>query len=269
MNSKSKLSIIGAIAVLGIVLLLLMGQWNNPPLPVSDDSIVQTVPEVTSDTEDTGEAEDSAGSTPTMEATSIPPAIEETTTSQPVIEQPAAETTSAISSANDESTTITIAESLVEQNAPTSTTYVTVPAGGGHGSSRSSNSNSQDESNQNTSDGGVNTGSDEHEDSGVNQGTSGNDGTQNNPDEQGDSGNGQGSSNNDNAESNQTQNNTSTDGGVNTDPSGGQDDSPPQDESFFVLPESPVGAAALVVSSLAVLGGFMFLRNRSRAGMPL
>ena len=33
--------------------------------------------------------------------------------------------------------------------------------------------------------------------------------------------------------------------------------------SFFVLPESPIGVAALVVSSLAVLGGFMFLRSRN------
>ena len=35
--------------------------------------------------------------------------------------------------------------------------------------------------------------------------------------------------------------------------------------SFFVLPESPIGVAALVGSSLAVLGGFMFLRNRSHS----
>jgi hypothetical protein len=40
--------------------------------------------------------------------------------------------------------------------------------------------------------------------------------------------------------------------------------------SFFVLPESPVGVAALIVSSLAVLGGFMFLRNRNRtANLPI
>ena len=32
--------------------------------------------------------------------------------------------------------------------------------------------------------------------------------------------------------------------------------------TFFVLPESSLGAVALVGSSLAVLGGFMFLRNR-------
>jgi hypothetical protein len=39
--------------------------------------------------------------------------------------------------------------------------------------------------------------------------------------------------------------------------------------SFFVLPESPIGVAALVVSSLAVLGGFMFLRRRSHANLPI
>jgi hypothetical protein len=39
--------------------------------------------------------------------------------------------------------------------------------------------------------------------------------------------------------------------------------------SFFVLPESPIGVAALVVSSLAVLGGFMFLRGRSHSNLPL
>ncbi len=39
--------------------------------------------------------------------------------------------------------------------------------------------------------------------------------------------------------------------------------------SFFVLPESPIGVAALVVSSLAVLGGFMFLRNRSHSNLPI
>ncbi len=39
--------------------------------------------------------------------------------------------------------------------------------------------------------------------------------------------------------------------------------------SFFVLPESPIGVAALIVSSLAVLGGFMFLRNRSHSNLPI
>ena len=39
--------------------------------------------------------------------------------------------------------------------------------------------------------------------------------------------------------------------------------------SFFVLPESPIGVAALVASSLAVLGGFMFLRTRSHSNLPL
>ena len=38
-----------------------------------------------------------------------------------------------------------------------------------------------------------------------------------------------------------------------------------QNNSFFVLPESPIGVAALVISSLAVLGGFMFLRSRSHS----
>jgi hypothetical protein len=36
-----------------------------------------------------------------------------------------------------------------------------------------------------------------------------------------------------------------------------------QNLSFFVLPESPIGVAALVASSLAALGGFMFLRSRN------
>ena len=39
--------------------------------------------------------------------------------------------------------------------------------------------------------------------------------------------------------------------------------------SFFVLPESPIGILALVGSSLAVLGGFMFLRSRSNANLPI
>ena len=39
--------------------------------------------------------------------------------------------------------------------------------------------------------------------------------------------------------------------------------------SFFVLPESPIGVAALVISSLAVLGGFMFLKKRSQSTMPM
>ncbi|MGI0016720.1 MAG: hypothetical protein ACREBU_25125 [Nitrososphaera sp.] len=39
--------------------------------------------------------------------------------------------------------------------------------------------------------------------------------------------------------------------------------------SFFVLPESPIGVAALVVSSLAVLGGFMFLRRRNHSQLPI
>lgn len=33
--------------------------------------------------------------------------------------------------------------------------------------------------------------------------------------------------------------------------------------SFFVLPESPIGVLALVMSSIAVLGGFMFLKKRN------
>lgn len=39
-------------------------------------------------------------------------------------------------------------------------------------------------------------------------------------------------------------------------------------DSFFVLPESPVGVFALVASSLASLGAFVFLRNR-RTGPAL
>jgi len=39
--------------------------------------------------------------------------------------------------------------------------------------------------------------------------------------------------------------------------------------TFFVLPESPFGVAALVMSSLAVLGGFMFLRKRSHTSLPI
>lgn len=39
--------------------------------------------------------------------------------------------------------------------------------------------------------------------------------------------------------------------------------------SFFVVPESPIGVLALVMSSLAVLGGFMFLRSRNRTQLPL
>ncbi len=39
--------------------------------------------------------------------------------------------------------------------------------------------------------------------------------------------------------------------------------------SFFVLPESPIGILALVGSSLAVLGGFMFLRSRSHTNLPI
>ncbi|HEV8387976.1 MAG TPA: hypothetical protein VGQ03_10175 [Nitrososphaera sp.] len=39
--------------------------------------------------------------------------------------------------------------------------------------------------------------------------------------------------------------------------------------SFFVLPESPIGVAALIASSLAVLGGFMFLRSRNHTNLPL
>jgi hypothetical protein len=35
---------------------------------------------------------------------------------------------------------------------------------------------------------------------------------------------------------------------------------------FLVIPESPVGVAALIVSSLAALGAFMFLKKRSRNG---
>jgi hypothetical protein len=38
--------------------------------------------------------------------------------------------------------------------------------------------------------------------------------------------------------------------------------------SFFVLPESPIGILALVGSSLAVLGGFMFLKKRN-TGLPI
>lgn len=38
---------------------------------------------------------------------------------------------------------------------------------------------------------------------------------------------------------------------------------------FFVLPESPIGVAALIVSSLAVLGGFLYLRGRSRSNLPI
>jgi hypothetical protein len=39
--------------------------------------------------------------------------------------------------------------------------------------------------------------------------------------------------------------------------------------SFFVLPESPIGVIALLGSTLAVLGGFMFLRTRGRTSLPM
>ena len=39
--------------------------------------------------------------------------------------------------------------------------------------------------------------------------------------------------------------------------------------SFFVLPESPIGVIALVGSTLAVLGGFMFLRSRNHSNLPI
>jgi len=39
--------------------------------------------------------------------------------------------------------------------------------------------------------------------------------------------------------------------------------------SFFVLPESPIGILALIGSSVAVLGGFMALKNRSTGQSPL
>jgi len=42
-----------------------------------------------------------------------------------------------------------------------------------------------------------------------------------------------------------------------------------RNHTFFVVPESPIGVLALVMSSLAVLGGFMFLRSRNRTQMPL
>jgi len=38
--------------------------------------------------------------------------------------------------------------------------------------------------------------------------------------------------------------------------------------SFLVIPESPIGIAALVMSSLAALGGFMFLRSRKSMSLP-
>lgn len=42
-----------------------------------------------------------------------------------------------------------------------------------------------------------------------------------------------------------------------------------RNHSFFVLPESPIGILALVGSSLAVLGGFMFLRSRNHSNLPI
>jgi hypothetical protein len=38
-----------------------------------------------------------------------------------------------------------------------------------------------------------------------------------------------------------------------------------QNHSFFVIPESPIGIAALVMSSLAALGAFMFLKGRKNS----
>jgi hypothetical protein len=42
-----------------------------------------------------------------------------------------------------------------------------------------------------------------------------------------------------------------------------------QNHSFFVLPESPIGVIALLGSTLAVLGGFMFLRSRNHSSLPM
>jgi hypothetical protein len=40
-----------------------------------------------------------------------------------------------------------------------------------------------------------------------------------------------------------------------------------QNLSFLVIPESPIGIAALLLSSLAALGGFMYLRGRKNQSM--
>lgn len=43
-----------------------------------------------------------------------------------------------------------------------------------------------------------------------------------------------------------------------------EDQSVPDDgDSFFVLPESPVGAIAMTLTSIGVLGGFLYIRQRS------
>jgi len=40
------------------------------------------------------------------------------------------------------------------------------------------------------------------------------------------------------------------------------------EHSFSVIPESPIGIAALVMSAFAALGGFMFLRSRKSLSLP-
>ena len=202
LNSNSKLTMIGGTVVGGILLLLILGQWNSVPLPISDDSVVQTVTE-----EEVSDANAAAESIETSESPSSASNVIQETTTAPVSDHQTTESDSpAVLTETGASTTSDGSDSVIPQTASSGSTSITYSSGGhGHGSSHSSSNNA---------------------DSVADQGVSG-------------------------------------DGGVSSNPTEEQNGGTSDDESFFVLPESPIGSVLILASSLAAMGGFLAFRAKN------
>jgi hypothetical protein len=191
-------------ALLGLLLLAVLGPWNIPQPKIQDNSGAQVL--VNDDANVADQPSEPSGTLPESTATDETSMVE-TAADQPVIEgdstpvitdsPPVAPITSVTSNNNSPNNAVT------DNNSESTSTLIT--SSGGH--SHRSHSSSADDNN-------VSTG---------NEGSGGTNG-----------GNDQGS----------------------------QTDDLPDEDSFFVLPESPIGGIAMVLAATGMLGAFMFLRAR-------
>lgn len=202
----------GAPAVGGLLLIIILAPWNYLQMPGDTSSDIPSVPvegnlenenAVTESTETVSEVNDSSNNDstdtilnePSIESNSDP--VIEDSTPAPVIEEPA----------NDIVPDIVVSE----QQDSSSVTYAS-GGGSGHRSSHSSNSNS---------------GNNAEDDVGDQEG--------------------------------------SGSGGSNSVPPEEPDEGIDEDESIFVLPESPIGSVLILVSSLAAMSGFLAFKARRLA----
>jgi hypothetical protein len=214
MQRRSMLAIFGAPALVGILLLSLLGQWNNTPVndsmpdntpnPDSSSSPIDTTSQVDSDNEEM----------PISDNVVDDSEITEEIVNQETNEQDATTVVSETSGSSTVANSNDNPEIVSEQPSQDTTNTVTYSSGGGGGGHRHSSSSSESSSNEDN------------------------------------------------------ENDSETDNTPDLPPTDDSDE--PQDgETIFVLPESPVGAIAMMGTALAALVAFMYVRTTRRTFSPI